>query len=177
MSIYSDAIATPAPPALVFAAQPRFHAVTATTAIVAGLATFGTLAMHLPAPAMFLGWIAYSVGGQSLRESAGNLLSFLIGLVFGIGTAIVIAWLAPALGTAATPVAVVGVVLLVMSLRTFAPVNNPLAYFLGLTSFFYSGLPPEVASFTLLAGAAVIGGASAAIAGHLQSLVESEGDR
>lgn len=150
----------------------RFHAVTLAVAAVAGVATYGTIALPLSAPAMFLGWIAYNVGAQTPRASAGNLLSFLIGLVLGIGTALAIARLAPALGLAATPVAVIGVVLIVMSLRGIAPVNNPLAYFLGLTSFFYSGLPPAAASFAALATAGVIGAGAAAIAGLLQALIQ-----
>ncbi len=37
----------------------RFHAVSLVVAAVAGISTFGTLAVMLPATAMFLGWVAF----------------------------------------------------------------------------------------------------------------------
>jgi hypothetical protein len=150
----------------------RFHAVSLTVAVVAGAATFGTIAVMLPASAMFLGWIAFNIAGPSLRDGAANLASFVIGLAFGIGTAIVIALLTPALASGATPVAVAGVVVLVLSLRSMAPVNNPIVYFLGLTSFFYSGFAPTAVSFAILAAAGIIGAAACAIATVLQAKVQ-----
>lgn len=172
MSTLSGAIPTPVSPSFASALQLRFHAVTLVVAVVAGLATFVTLAASLSAPAMFLGWIAFSVSGATMRQSVADLASFVLGLAFGIGTALVINLLTPALGAAATPLAVTGVVVLVLSLRTLTPVNNALAYFLGLTSFFYSALPPVGASFAVLATAGVIGASAAALAGLLQSAVE-----
>ena len=156
---------------MLYPAPLQFHSVSLATAVIAGLATFGTIAVSLPASAMFLGWIAFGVGGPTIRDGAANLVSFLVGLGFGISTALVIAALTPALAALATPVAVSGVVVLVLSLRTLAPFNNPLAYFLGLTSFFYSGLMPIPSTLAILAGAGMIGAVSAAIAGLLQSAV------
>jgi hypothetical protein len=147
---------------------------TLVVATVAGVSTFGTLAVTLPASAMFLGWVAYGLGAGT-REGVANLISFLLGLAFGIGTALAIQALTPALGAAATPVAVAGVVVLVLSLRTLAPINNSLAYFLGLTSFFYSGLAPDAATFGTLAAAGAIGALSAAVAGLLQAAVQRGG--
>jgi hypothetical protein len=149
----------------------RFHAVSFVVAAVAGLSTFGTIAVMLPASAMFLGWVAFNMA-PSMREGLANLCCFLIGLVFGIGTATAIGWLTPSLGAGATPVAVSGVVILVLSLRNLAPLNNPLAYFLGLTSFFYSGFMPTGATYAILASAGIIGAASCAAATLLQALVD-----
>ncbi|MBB2200819.1 DUF1097 domain-containing protein [Gluconacetobacter tumulisoli] len=151
--------------------SPRFHVVSVAVAAVAGLSTFGTLHAMLPASAMFLGWIAYALGGPSLRGGSARFASFLFGLLFGIGTALVIAALTPSLGAAATPLAVSGVVILVLSLRTMAPFDNSLAYFLGLTSFFYSGFAPSVATFAILAAAGAIGAASCAGAVWLEHRV------
>jgi hypothetical protein len=162
----------PAPP---FQAL-HFHVMSAAVAGVAALATFGTNAVMLPAPAMFLGWIAYSLG-LTLRQGLANILSFLLGIAFGMGTATTITALSAPLGDGATPVAITGVVLLVLSLRTLAPINNPLAYFLGLTSFFYSGLAPTSATFATLAVAGLIGAGSAAVAGTLQTFVQNRGIR
>lgn len=149
----------------------RFHLVSLTVAVVAAVAALGTATAMLLPPAMFLGWVAFSLAAPSLRGGLANLVSFEVGLVFGIGTAIAIARLTPMLGMFATPVAVAGVVVLVLSLRGFAPFDNPLAYFLGLTSFFYSGLAPDTASFALLGAAGAIGAASSALAGRLEQWV------
>ena len=149
----------------------RFHAVSLVVAAVAGLSTFGTIAVMLPASAMFLGWVAFNMA-PSMRDGLANLGCFLIGLTFGIGTATAIALLAPRLGAGATPIAVSGVVVLVLSLRDLAPLNNPLAYFLGLTSFFYSGFMPTGTSYAILASAGIIGAASCALATLLQALVD-----
>lgn len=151
-----------------FSSPFRFHLISLTVAAVAAAATLGTTTAMLLPPAMFLGWVAFSLAAPSLRGGFANLVSFEVGLVFGIGTAIVIARLTPTLDMLATPAAVAGVVVLVLSLRRFAPFDNPLAYFLGLTSFFYSGLAPDAASFALLAAAGAIGAASSALAGHLE---------
>ncbi|MBO9709209.1 MAG: DUF1097 domain-containing protein [Caulobacter sp.] len=153
----------------------RFHAVSLAVAAIAGVSTFGATSVMLPPPAMFLGWVAFSLAGPSLRGGFANLGSFLMGLVFGLGTALTITALTPALGGLATPVAVSGVVVLVLSLRGLAPFNNPLAYFLGLTSFFYSGLAPAQSSFSILAAAGAIGAASAAIAALAERFVHGQG--
>jgi len=147
----------------------QFHAVSLGVAAVAGVATFGTNAVMLSAPAMFLGWIAFGLAGPSLREGASNLGCFLLGLAFGIGTQLAIAALTPALDGFATPVAVAGVVILVLSLRNAAPLNNASAYFLGLTSFFASGLAPTGPTFATLAAAGAIGAASCAVAALVQA--------
>jgi hypothetical protein len=149
-----------------------FHAISLGVAIVAGIATFGTASVMLLPPAMFIGWIAYSLG-ESARAGFANLGSFVLGIAFGMGTATAIQLLTPSLNSLATPVAVAAVVILVLSLRKAAPFNNPLAYFLGLTSFFYSGLAPSTTCFVMLSAAAAIGAGSAAIA----SLVEARLDR
>lgn len=159
------------PPESPPAAGLHFHSVSLTVAAVAGAATFGTTALMLSAPAMFLGWIGYSVSGQTPRERAANLVAFLLGIGFGIGTAVLISLLTPGFGQAAAPLAVAAVVVLVLSLRTLAPFNNPLAYFLGLTSFFYSGLAPTASTFLILAAAGVIGALACATAGAIQTVL------
>lgn len=149
----------------------RFHAITLTVAAVAAIATFGTTNAMLLPPAMFLGWVAFSLGAPSMRHGFANLASFEAGLLFGIGTALATAFLTPSLGTLAGPTAVAGVVVLVLSLRTHAPFNNPLAYFLGVTSFFYSGLAPSASALVMLGAAGAIGAASSALAGILEGWI------
>lgn len=148
--------------------DPRFHTVSLGVALVAALVTFGTTNAMLLPPAMFLGWVAFSLGAPSQRTGLANLAMFQAGLFFGAGTAIATHLLAPSLGSLAGPAAVAAVVVLVLSLRTLAPFDNPLAYFLGVTSFFYSGLAPTVASLVMLGAAGTFGAVGSAIAGLLE---------
>ncbi|EJL37691.1 Protein of unknown function (DUF1097) [Caulobacter sp. AP07] len=161
----------PTAPAIAPAADaPRhFHAFTLVAAAVAAIATVGTLAAALPAWSMFLGWVAYSTSGQTPRESLPNLASFLIGLGIGAGSGLLIGALAPWLGNAATPVVVFGDVVLVLTLRAAPLINNALAYFLGLISFFASAQAPSRSLLAMLAAAGVIGAVGAGLAGFLQS--------
>jgi hypothetical protein len=150
----------------------RFHSITLAVAIVAAGATFLTLGATLPAWAMFIGWVAYSTAGSTPREGCANLACFLLGLGLGAGTGTVIGLLAPLLGAAATPLAVLGDVIVVLSLRNARPINNPLAYFLGLISFFASAQVPSAPLLGMLAAAGAIGAAGAAGAAWLQSRIE-----
>jgi hypothetical protein len=149
--------------------QNHFHSFTLIGAAVAAVTTFATIAVALPAWAMFLGWVGYSTSGQTTREGVANLISFLLGLALGALTSLVIGLLTPLLGSAATPLAIFGDVLLVLSLRALPPINNPLAYFLGLISFFASAQAPSVSLLAVLAAAAVIGALGAGVASSLQS--------
>lgn len=160
------------PPA---AAKPhQFHSITLTVAVVAAVTTFITLSASLPAWAMFLGWVGFDSSAQPVRERVGNLVSFLIGIPLGAGTALAIGLLTPLIGDAATPVAVFGDVLIVLSLRALPPINNPLAYFLGMISFFASAQAPSAILLATLAAAGVIGACGAGLAGYLQSRIEPQ---
>lgn len=122
---------------------------------------------------MFLGWVAYSTVGPGLREGLFNLGSFLLGIGLGALTAIAIGLLTPQFGDAATPLAVLGDVVIVLSLRNAHTMNNPLAYFLGLISFFAAAQAPSLPLLAMLAAAGTIGAAGAAASGALQAWVES----
>lgn len=146
----------------------HFHLFTLIGAVVAAASTFLTVALALPAWAMFLGWVAYSTGGGGMRQGAGNLLSFLLGIGLGIGASVAVGLLAPLLGDYAVSVVVFGLVMLVLSLRALPLISNPLAYFLGIISFFASMMGPSPAAFQTLVAAGVLGALGAGIAGWLQ---------
>lgn len=50
----------------------KFHAVSLAVAVVACVATSGTTSVMPPAPAMFLGWVAFNLAGSSLRDGLAN---------------------------------------------------------------------------------------------------------
>jgi Protein of unknown function (DUF1097) len=148
---------------------PAFHSITFTVAVLAGLVTAGTVAIMLSASAMFLGWVAYSINSKTTAEGYANLMCYVFGVGFGLGTTVVINWLTPSIGLTATGLAIFVVVVLVMCLRAGTPFNNPLAYFLGITSFFYSGLATSFGSFATLAAAGAVGATGAAISSYCQA--------
>ncbi|WP_051128455.1 DUF1097 domain-containing protein [Mycobacterium sp. 360MFTsu5.1] len=94
-----------------------FHSITLVVAGVAAVVTFGTNWAMLSAPAMFLGWVAYGVTGETVRHRYANLASYVVGLAFGAGTTLVINRLQPSLGLAATGIAIFALVAIVMCLR------------------------------------------------------------
>lgn len=81
--------------------------------------------------------------------------------------------LTPSLGVTATPLLIFGVTTIVMSLRTLTPINNPLAYFLGLICFFASAQMPSITLLTMLAPSGMLGAFSAWAVGFLQSRLQS----
>lgn len=146
-----------------------FHSITLVVAGVAAVVTFGTNWAMLSAPAMFLGWVAYGVTGETVRHRYANLASYVVGLAFGAGTTLVINRLQPSLGLAATGIAIFALVAIVMCLRALPMFNYPPAYFLGITSFFYSGHPPTVATVMVLGTAGAVGATGAALSDYCQS--------
>jgi len=146
-----------------------FHAITLIVAGVAAVVTFGTGWAMLSAPAMFLGWVAYGVTGDTVRHRYANLASYVVGLAFGAATTLVINRLQPSLGLAAAGIAIFGLVAIVMCLRALPLFNYPPAYFLGITSFFYAGHAPTVATVIALGTAGAVGASGAALADYCQS--------
>lgn len=153
---------------------PAFHSVTATTAIVASATTFGALALSLPPWAMFLGWVGYSIGANTVREGFGNLAAYGLGLALGVLSGAAIVALGPVLGDLATPAVVLGDVIVVLSLRNVAPIQNSLAWFVGLITWFASGAAPSAEAAAPLATAGLIGGLAAALVAILQTALPRE---
>jgi Protein of unknown function (DUF1097) len=77
--------------------------------------------------------------------------------------------LMPWIGPSATPLAIFAEVALVLSLRSFPPIDNPRGYFLGSTSFFASAQSPSIAIFAALAIAGTIGAIGAGISRAIQN--------
>ena len=148
---------------------PAFHSITLVVAVLAGLVTAGTVAVMLSASAMFLGWVAYGINSKTTAQGYANLICYVLGVGFGLVTTIVINWLTPSIGLTATGLAIFAVVVLVMCLRAGTPFNNPLAYFLGITSFFYSGLAPSFGAFATLTAAGAVGATGAAVSSYCQA--------
>jgi hypothetical protein len=127
---------------------------------IAAAAAAASLAFNLPVWAMFIGWVAFfSRGGSGARDGLLNWTCVVLGVAFGIGAALAIGGLSPALGALALPTAVFVVAMVVVSLRAFKPLNNLQGYFLGLIAYFASHLVPSINAFAALTAATAIGSA------------------
>jgi len=145
-----------------------FTLFTAVTAATAALAAGSSLLLTLPVWAMFVGWVAFFSRGLTLRDGLVNLGCVLMGIAFGMGAALSIGALAPSLGLFALPVVVFVVAMVVVSLRATRTVNNVVAYFLGLITWFASHLEPSLESFAELGSAGALG----SVAGWLSHVAQ-----
>ncbi len=134
-----------------------FTLFTAVAATTAALAAGSSLLLSLPVWAMFVGWVAFFSRGLTWRDGLVNLGCVLMGIAFGAGAALSIGALAPTLGVFALPVVVFAVAMIVVSLRATRTMNNVVAYFLGLISYFAAHLEPSLESFLELSGASGLG--------------------
>jgi hypothetical protein len=134
-----------------------FVAFTATAAATAALAIGASVALTLPAWAVFVGWVAFYTRGPSARDGAANLACVLIGIGFGMAAALAIGSIAPFAGSLALPIVVFGAAMVVVSLRAIPPLNNLLCYFLGMIAFFAAHLEPSLAAAGELGGASALG--------------------
>jgi hypothetical protein len=147
----------------------NFVAFTAIAACVASAAAFGSLSLGLAPWAMFVGWVAYFTRPISARQGLANYLCLILGLLFGIAAVQFLGVLTPFLGQYAIAVVVFVVASVVVSLRAVPLLNNALACFLGLITFFAAHLEPSVASVLALAGVTGIGSFAAWTAQTLQN--------
>lgn len=147
----------------------RFTAFTVAAAATAAVAAFASATVELPVWAMFIGWVGYFTRLGSWRNGIANYACLVLGVVFGMGAAVMIQVLQPIAGAAALPVVVFAVASIVVALRAVPPVNNLLCYFLGLIAFFAAHQPPGLATLTNLAAALALGFSAAMISTWLQA--------
>ncbi len=139
----------------------QFNSVTAVAAITAAAAAALSLWIGLPVWAMFIGWVAFFSRGHSLRDGFINYGAVVAGVGLGMVAALSIAALSPLLGKLALPAVVFAIAMTVVSLRAVPVMNNVMAYFLGLITFFAAHLEPSLDTALRLTGAPAIGSIAA----------------
>ncbi len=135
--------------------------------IAAAAAGTATLLIEVPVWAMFIGWIGYFSRGLNLRQGLSNLSCVLAGLLIGVVASMALAALASSLGAATLPMVVFVVALVVLTASRVTPLNNPLAYFLGLVCWFAAHQPPSVRLLLELATAVLLGSITGWLAASL----------
>jgi hypothetical protein len=125
---------------------------------------------------MFAGWIVFVTGGGGAKAGLTALGSALLGLVLGLGGGAAIAGAAGSLGNLAVPVVVFAIVALAMLGQLVPLFNSVISYFLGMTVYFASSLPPGPATLATLGSAVAIGALSGLAAAALGRLIEAAPD-
>ena len=140
--------------------------------IASSAATLSVMALEVPVWAMFVGWISFFTRGLNLKQGAINLACVLIGVILGIGAAHAMAVLTPYLGSYAISAVVFAITVIALSLAKAPMFNNLLGFFLGLVAYFASHHPPSLATFGMLALAAMLGATAAFLAHALQKRIQ-----
>ncbi|WP_413727781.1 DUF1097 domain-containing protein [Sodalis sp. RH19] len=136
----------------------QFILYTVIAASSASLAAWGSATLALEVWVMFAGLITWFTRPTSWRAGLCAMICLWLGIGLGAVTQIILPALSPALEPLALPLVVFWVAILIVSLRATRIVDNTLAWFLGMVTFYASGLEPAPGMFRDLCGASAIGG-------------------
>jgi hypothetical protein len=144
----------------------------AVVALIAALSSVLCARLGIPVWTMFIGWIAFVAGGMSAKTAAPTLICSLLGVALGYIGAYIISNGGGAMGADLALLVGVFVIVFAALLAQYLPFASlVICYFIGMTTFFASGLPP-VASTALVLGAGLLAGiASGLIAVTLAGLL------
>src|SRR5689334_16278705 len=144
----------------------------AITALVAAVSSVLCAHIGVPVWTMFIGWIAFVAGGMSLQTAPATFVCAALGVAEGFIGAAIIGGAAAALGADGALLLGVFVIVFAALLAQYLPFANlVVCYFIGMTTFFASGLPSTPETALILCGGLLIGILSGVIAGQLAGLV------
>jgi len=147
----------------------------AIVALVAAVSSVICARLGVPVWAMFIGWIAFVAGGMSARTAAPTFVCAIFGVILGFIGAMIIGGGAAAMGADLALLVGVFVIVFAALLGQFLPFANlVVCYFIGMTTFFASGLPPELSTGILLGSGLLIGILSGLLAVTVSGLVTRE---
>jgi hypothetical protein len=144
----------------------------AITALVAALSSVLCAHIGVPVWTMFIGWIAFVAGGMSLQTAPATFVCAVLGVAEGFIGAAIIGGGAASLGADGALLLGVFVIVFAALLAQHLPfANQVICYFVGMTTFFASGLAPNTDTALILCGGLLIGIVSGVVAGQLAGLL------
>ncbi len=158
---------------MIAAFQPRNLMITVAEAVVTAVAAGVVLMAGLSIWVMFIGWISYYTRGVTPRDGVLNVVGVLIGLSLGLGAGTVLQLFGPDPSLGQQVALIFGVALVVLSLRFLPKVNNLLAFFLGLVTYFAAHAELSLRALVPLASAVGVGAAAGGLAHALQSRLQT----
>ena len=127
-------------------------------AFVAALSSVICTHLEIPVWTMFIGWIAFVAGGMSTKSAAPTFVCAILGIVLGFVGAAIIGDGAAVLGANLALLAGVFVIVFAALLAQHLPFASlVVCYFIGMTTFFASGLPPQLPTGLLLGTGLLVG--------------------
>lgn len=159
--------ATPAP-AETTPSRSQFIRFTVIAAVIAAVAALLSESLGVHAWAMFVGWVAWFTRPASVTQGLHSMLSLWAGMLLAAGGHFIVAFLSSHIGMAALPVAVFVLACVAVGMRTTPPLNNMIAWFLGLIAFFALESDNVLTGLLTLVAASVIGGAAGYACQRLQ---------
>ncbi len=133
----------------------------AVVALIAAVSSVICSHLDIPVWTMFIGWIAFVAGGMTLKSAAPSYVSTLLGVALGFIGAIIISKSAAILGSDIALLLGVFVIVFAALLSQGMPFANlVVCYFIGMTTFFASGLAPALSTAVLLLSGLFVGVAS-----------------
>ena len=137
----------------------------AVVALVAAISSVIVARLSIPVWTMFIGWISFVAGGMSSKTALRSYVCDLLGVALGFIGALLISGGAGALGGDFALLLGVFVIVFAALLAQHLPFANlVVCYFIGMTTFFASGLAPVASTGLLLAAGLFAGVASGLIA-------------
>lgn len=137
----------------------------ALTALVAAISSVLCAHIGIPVWVMFIGWIAFVAGGMSVNSAPASFICAIVGVLLGFLGAAIIGGGAAALGGDLALLLAVFVIVFAALLAQHVPMLNlVVCYFIGMTTFFASGLAPGGATLATLGGGLLLGVASGVVA-------------
>jgi hypothetical protein len=136
----------------------------AVIALVAAISSSICAHVNIPVWMMFAGWIAFVAGGARAETAAPTVVCAVLGAILGGMGAIIIS---QGSGNLADPLLLLGVWVIVFLalLAQYLPFANVvIAYFVGMTTFFASGLAPQLSTWIVIGGGLLLGVLSGVLA-------------
>ncbi|WP_336215936.1 DUF1097 domain-containing protein [Nonomuraea sp. LPB2021202275-12-8] len=133
-----------------------FVTFTVIAAVVAAVAAYTSTALGLQAWVMFAGWVAWFSRPASARQGVHAVVCLWLGMALAVLGHGIVELAAPFAGAAALPLAVLVLASVVVGLRATPVLDNMLAWFVGLVTFFAAEPEPVLPGLvTLIAGSAL----------------------
>lgn len=130
----------------------------AVVALVAAVSSVICARLQVPVWTMFIGWIAFVAGGMSSKTAPPTYACAVGGVLLGFLGAFIIGNATAALGSDVALLLGVFVIVFAALLAQGLPFANlVICYFIGMTTFFASNLPPQLSTLLLL-GAGLLAG-------------------
>ncbi|MFT2091736.1 DUF1097 domain-containing protein [Paraglaciecola sp. 2405UD69-4] len=139
-------------------------------AIVAALAAMLTVTFGVAPWVMFIGWIAFFTNPSSFSHGLKSALCVSLGVILGAVAHLCIGPLSSYIGSASLGLVVFVVAIIVITLRDVPVINNIVAWFLGLVTFFAIHVEASISVILQLVITVIFG----TLAGFLASLLQQK---